>query len=70
MEGIRERHPFEVPCKSCGMPVVWFRTKNGKRMPVDAETTKPADAEHQLDLARHRSHFSTCRDADEWRKPR
>lgn len=70
MEGIRERHPFEVPCKSCGMPVVWFRTNAGKRMPVDAETTKPNDAEHQLDLSRHRSHFSTCPDADKHRRPR
>lgn len=69
-EQIREKHPFEVPCKSCGQPVVWFRTKNGKRMPVDARTTKPMDAEHQLDLKRHISHFSTCPQADDWRKPR
>lgn len=69
-EQIRQRHPFEVPCRSCGKPVVWFRTKAGKRMPVDAETTKPTDAEHQLDLGRHVSHFSTCPEADKWRKPR
>ena len=70
MEGIRERHPFEVRCRSCGAPIVWFCTKNGKRMPVDAETTQPTDAEHQLDLKRHRSHFSTCPDADKHRRPR
>lgn len=70
METIRARHPFEVPCSSCGMPVVWFRTKNGKRMPVDAATTKPNDREDQLDLMRHVSHFASCRDADKWRKPR
>lgn len=69
-EQIRERHPLEVPCRSCGLPVVWFRTKTGKRMPVDAKTTKPTDAEHQLDLKRHVSHFSTCPHADAWRKPR
>lgn len=67
-EAIRPRHPFEVRCSSCGKPIVWFRTKAGKRMPVDAETTQPNDAEHQLDLARHRSHFATCPNADRHRK--
>ena len=66
-EQIRERHPFEVPCRSCGKPVVWFRTKAGKRMPVDAESTKPTDAAHQLDLKRHVSHFATCPYADQHR---
>lgn len=58
-------HPFEVPCQSCGALVVWFRTQNGKRMPVNAETTKPSDAEHKLDLTRHVSHFTTCRGSDD-----
>lgn len=70
MAGIRERHPFEVPCSSCQQPIVWFRTKNGNRMPVDAETTRPTDAEHQLDLTRHRSHFATCPNANQHRRPR
>jgi hypothetical protein len=69
-EVIRQRHPFEVQCSSCGKPIVWFRTKTGKRMPVDAETTKPTDAEHQLDLSRHKSHFATCPYADQHRRPR
>jgi len=68
-EPIRQPHPFEVRCRSCGRPIVWFRTKNGKRMPVDAESCRPSDAEHALDLSRHRSHFATCRDADGWRRP-
>lgn len=64
-------HPFQVPCQSCGMPVVWFNTPKGKRMPVNADSTRPTDAPHQLDLTRHRSHFSTCPHADVWRrKPR
>jgi hypothetical protein len=67
---IRQKHPFEVFCQSCGQPIVWFKTKSGKRMPVNAETTKPTDAEHQLDLKRHTSHFATCAQADAWRKPR
>ena len=69
-EEIRRRHPFEVGCSSCGARIVWFRTKAGKKMPVDAETVNPTDAEHQLDLSRHRSHFSTCPNADQHRRPR
>jgi len=69
-EQIRSKHPFEVPCSSCQQPVVWFRTKSGKRMPVDAKTCKPTDAEHQLDLKRHTSHFATCPQANDWRKPK
>jgi hypothetical protein len=65
---IRRRHPFAVPCSSCGAWIVWFRTKAGKKMPVDEETTQPTDAEHQLDLKRHRSHFATCKFADQHRR--
>jgi hypothetical protein len=68
IEGIRERHPFATTCSSCGAGIVWFRTKNGKRMPVDEGSTKPNDAEHMLDLKRHISHFSTCQNADQHRR--
>lgn len=67
-EEIRRHHPFEVRCSSCGAPIVWFRTKNGKRMPVDEASTQPADAEHQLDLKRHISHFATCPNANQHRR--
>jgi hypothetical protein len=67
---IRRRHPFTVQCSSCGADIVWFRTAKGKRMPVDESSTLPNDAEHQLDLKRHKSHFSTCPDAEKFRKPR
>lgn len=63
-------HPFETRCRSCQKLIVWFRTKAGKRMPVDAETTQPKDREDQLDLQRHVSHFSTCPNADEHRRAR
>jgi hypothetical protein len=63
-------HPFETRCRSCQALVVWFRTESGKRMPVNAETTRPTDAAHQLDLKRHKSHFATCLRADQHRKPR
>lgn len=63
-------HPFETKCSGCDALIVWFRTKSGKRMPVNAETTKPTDAEHQLDLKRHVSHFATCPERDKFRKAR
>jgi hypothetical protein len=63
-------HPFETKCRACEALIVWFKTANGKRMPVNAETTKPTDAEHQLDLKRHVSHFSSCPQAATFRKPR
>ena len=70
MNEIRRKHPFTRQCSSCGADIVWFRTKNGKRMPVDESTTKPTDAEHQLDLSRHKSHFATCPNADQHRNVR
>jgi len=63
-------HPFETKCSGCDALIVWFRTETGKRMPVNAETTKPTDAAHQLDLSRHVSHFSTCPAADQFRRAR
>lgn len=42
-------------CRSCGSAIYWCRTKRGSRMPVDPEGT---------------SHFATCPDADEHRRPR
>lgn len=70
IEPIRRKHPFTVPCSSCGADIVWFRTKSGKRMPVDERTTQPTDREDQLDLKRHVSHFATCPNADQHRRPR
>jgi hypothetical protein len=62
-ETIRRRHPLATTCRSCSAAIVWFRTASGKRMPVDEATTLPTDAEHQLDLKRHVSHFATCPNA-------
>lgn len=69
-EEIRRKHPFTVRCSSCGAEIVWFRTKNGKRMPVDEASTRPTDREDQLDLTRHVTHFRTCPNADQHRRPR
>jgi endogenous inhibitor of DNA gyrase (YacG/DUF329 family) len=67
---MRELHPFAVPCASCGARVVWFRTRKGKRMPVDEASTRPTDRADQLDLTRHVSHFATCPNAAEHRRER
>ncbi len=69
-EPIRRRHPLARQCSSCLRDIVWFNTKNGKRMPVDEASTLPTDAAHQLDLTRHVSHFSTCPEANKHRRPR
>lgn len=67
---IRRKHPFTKQCTSCGADVVWFNTKAGKRMPVDESSTRSTDAAHQLDLSRHVSHFATCPQAGQHRRPR
>ena len=32
------------PCRSCHEPMIWTVTRNGKKMPVDAEETSRAAA--------------------------
>jgi hypothetical protein len=53
-------------CSACKKEVVWLMTKNGRQMPVDAETVKEGDKE--FDYARHTSHFATCPAASYFRK--
>lgn len=70
-------------CKSCGAEILWVKTEMGNWMPVDrachpaghlvvnhAERTviavDPMTTEYKGIL--HRSHFSTCPDADEHRQ--
>lgn len=62
-----------TPCRSCGALVVWMRTSRGKNMPVDADTVDEAALEFEdekplFDAEEHSSHFSTCPDADGWRR--
>lgn len=33
----QQQGPRSVPCSSCGKPMVWVKTVNGKAMPIDAE---------------------------------
>ncbi len=70
-------------CRTCEAPIVWALTQNGKKMPLDAEPSaegtfvlmngstwraKPEDIAVHRPL--HTSHFATCPDRDQHRKPR
>lgn len=53
----------------CGMYFIFLKTKKGKAMPVDIETTSPEDDESTLfDIRRHRSHYVSCPYGNEFRK--
>lgn len=56
-----------VRCRSCHARIIWLPTNNNKRMPIDADSVEPADTQYEL---RHVSHFSTCPQANEWRRRR
>jgi hypothetical protein len=72
-----ERGPwFDVPagtrpsqCRSCKAVVYWIETAAGRKMPVDVDV--PGGYEPRVGEEGHGvSHFSTCPDRDEWRKPK
>jgi hypothetical protein len=47
---------------------VWLLTVHLKNIPVDADTVEPDET--QFDRDRHVSHFATCSNASQHRKPR
>lgn len=53
-------------CRSCGDPIVWMRTTNGKPIPVEPDDIDPDD--ELFDPQKHKSHFSNCPHADEHRR--
>jgi hypothetical protein len=55
-------------CRSCNARVIWFKTALGKNMPVDEGTVEQNDV--ILDMKRHISHFATCPNRDQHRRPR
>jgi hypothetical protein len=55
-------------CKGCGVQIVFLKTATGKTMPVDADSVEVGD--EQFEHGRHVSHFSTCKQADTFRRPR
>ena len=56
-------------CKSCDEYIVWVKTEAGKNMPVDADSFDEGD-DLVYDSDKHISHFATCPNADQHRKPR
>lgn len=59
---------MNATCKTCGAAIVWLKTSTGKAMPVDAGTVQ--EGETLFVPGRHTSHFATCPQADQHRKPR
>jgi hypothetical protein len=72
-------------CKSCGAQIEWVRTESGKAMPLDIDPVDDGNLvvvggvaskwTPELDAAgipppRRVSHFVTCPNAGDWRKPR
>lgn len=69
-------------CRSCGAPVRWVPTEAGRSMPLDAEPSDRGNVELRAGVAvvvdpdqptltgepRYVAHFSTCPDADRWRR--
>ena len=57
-----------VRCSSCRAQIIWLKTAKGKNMPVDADTVKPEDTVFDAE-SDHISHFATCPNANQHRKP-
>lgn len=72
---MRVQHPTSR-CSACQAEVGWVVTKNGKKMPVDADTLSDLDRSMLGQVGNtvpyrngeHRSHFSTCPAAKEFRR--
>jgi len=61
------RDTAPTPCRGCGRPVYWIRTKNNKAMPVDTRVDGGLEPMRDRD-GRGLSHFATCPKADQFRK--
>jgi len=59
-------HTKVSKCRSCQAYIVWMKTEAGKNIPVDADSVEEGD--ELFVPGEHVSHFSTCPDADRWRK--
>lgn len=67
----------EARCRSCGAPIIWVVTENGRRIPLDADSERRFVIRDsiqakgpRLALVRptYQTHFATCPQADQWRK--
>lgn len=61
-------------CRTCGQSITWARTEAGKKIPLDHPPENrfvfPGDGDLVVVLPTYISHFATCPQADEHRKPR
>lgn len=68
-------------CKTCGQPIRWVKTANGKAMPLDVEPCEDGNlvvvdgvafSAYTLDVQegrqRFKSHFATCPQAKQHRR--
>jgi hypothetical protein len=63
-------------CKSCGAPIEWAHTKNGKRVPLDPGTAENGNLRLDDDGVVHHApgegdrvtHFATCPNAKAHRR--
>jgi hypothetical protein len=63
-------------CRTCQQEIVWGRTESGKRVPLDPpekrfvmKHTPDAEQLYVRMIPTYISHFATCPQADEHRKP-
>jgi hypothetical protein len=56
-------HAYISKCGSCGAPMSWVKTKNGKAMPLSLATVETRDGVRYA-----LPHFIDCPDAKEWSK--
>lgn len=81
----RQKREAAPRCKSCGAPIRWAKTSNGRHMPLDYDehdggnvflfTDGVCMVGTQADetprfATRHYSHFATCKFADQHRAQR
>lgn len=79
----RQKRDAATKCKSCGAPIRWGITRNGKRMPLNYDETPEGNVflfgddgcrvgnkndPTPVDATRHTSHFATCPNAGAHRK--
>jgi hypothetical protein len=57
----RRVHTNVTTCRSCGAQIYWSLTSKGKRAPFNVDAAGEATRE---------SHFATCPNAEQWRKPK
>ena len=68
-EETTEAHERRITrCTTCRARIIWLKTQAGRNMPTDADSVEPAD--EVFDSKKHISHFATCAQANQHRKPR